>query len=318
MSYKKVLFVSSLADFMYNFVSFKRMQEYDYTGQETRLHRFDRFLDKKKYSKNILTQEIIYLYNLENIHLKPATGAGLCSIVRNFSKYLNMFRPESYILPSGSMRFPIQKRYYLYSRKEICILIKAARSQKYKDAAISQCLSFLIGLLYTTGLRLNEALKLTLDDIDFQNKTLLIRKGKFAKDRYIALHHTVISRIYDWISIRKTFIQTKNENALFTDAKGIPIKDYRIQGFFHKLIIQNMIGQNTLAAPRLHDLRHTYACNCVNSWREKGEDVNAKLPVLSTAMGHVDISSTQIYLHITAANLHSAADHFHKKVFKNK
>jgi integrase/recombinase XerD len=318
MSCKMVLFVSSLADSMYDFVNFKQLQGYDYTGQGTRLYRFDRFLDRRNYTENILTKEIIFQYNRGNIHLKPATGAGLYSIVRNFSKYLNMFKPGSYVLPAGNMRFQARKRYYLYSIKEICILIEAARSQKYRDSAMSQSLSFLIGLLYTTGLRLNEALKLTVEDIDFKNKTLFIRKGKFAKDRYVVLHHTVVSHLYEWINVRKTFRLTENENILFTDAGGIPIKDYRIQGFFHKLIVKHMIGHNAADVPRLHDLRHTYACNCVNRWREKGDDINAKLPVLSTAMGHVDISSTQIYLHITAANLRSAAGRYHEKVFENK
>ena len=312
------LFVSSLADSMYDFINYKRIQGYNYSTQEARLWLFDCFLYKRNYTENILTAEIVYHYNQGNVHLKPTTRASLFSIVRNFSGYLNMFNPDSYVLPAGSMKFSIQKRYYLYSRKEICILIEAEHNLKYRYAAISHCLSFLTGLLYTTGLRINEALKLTVDDIDFQNKTLFIRKGKFAKDRYVMLDSSVISRLSEWLAIRKTFIQNEDENILFVDAKGMPVKDYRIRGFFHKLIVKHKIGRNAQSAPRLHDLRHTYACCCVNRWRENGDDINAKLPVLSTAMGHVDISSTQIYLHITAANLHSAAERFHKNVFENK
>jgi len=55
-------------------------------------------------------------------------------------------------------------------------------------------------------------------------------------------------------------------------------------------------------------LRHTYASNCLEKWRREGADVNAKLPLLATAMGHTEIEHTQIYLHITAQQLREASE----------
>jgi integrase len=66
--------------------------------------------------------------------------------------------------------------------------------------------------------------------------------------------------------------------------------------------------------PRLHDLRHNYACRCIALWRTEEEDVNALLPVLSNAMGHVDFPSTQVYLHIDAAALRQASVKFNQHI----
>ena len=68
------------------------------------------------------------------------------------------------------------------------------------------------------------------------------------------------------------------------------------------------LGTAAVKPPRLHDLRHTYACNCLQKWRREGADLKAKLPVLATAMGHTKIEHTQIYLHVTPAQLREASE----------
>jgi integrase len=77
------------------------------------------------------------------------------------------------------------------------------------------------------------------------------------------------------------------------------------------------VGVEAAQSPRFHDLRHTFACDCLRKWYEEGVDVNAKLPILSTAMGHVNINDTQLYLHVTAQLLNLAAARFHKTFTNN-
>ena len=67
-------------------------------------------------------------------------------------------------------------------------------------------------------------------------------------------------------------------------------------------------------SPRLHDLRHNYACRRLALWRQAGVDVNAMLPILATAMGHVNFFATQHYLHLDAVALQQAAARFHTHV----
>jgi integrase len=78
---------------------------------------------------------------------------------------------------------------------------------------------------------------------------------------------------------------------------------------FRRLCIH--VGLTAKPPPRLHDLRHNYACRRIALWRQAQEDVDALLPVLANAMGHVDFFSTQVYLHIDAAGLQQASTKFH-------
>ena len=71
------------------------------------------------------------------------------------------------------------------------------------------------------------------------------------------------------------------------------------------------VGASATQEPRLHDLRHTFACDCLRKWYDEGVDVNARLPILATAMGHVNVHDTQLYLHVTAQLLQVAASRFH-------
>ena len=76
------------------------------------------------------------------------------------------------------------------------------------------------------------------------------------------------------------------------------------------------IGKNQ---PRIHDLRHTFAVHRLLQWYDDDskEDINVKLPFLSTYMGHVKITSTQIYLHATNELLQKGCDRFHHFFFDN-
>jgi integrase len=65
-------------------------------------------------------------------------------------------------------------------------------------------------------------------------------------------------------------------------------------------------------APRLHDLRHTFAVHRLLRWYREGVDVQSKLPALSTFLGHIDSRSTQVYLTVTAAQLQEASSRFHR------
>jgi len=65
--------------------------------------------------------------------------------------------------------------------------------------------------------------------------------------------------------------------------------------------------------PRLHDLRHNYASECLIQWQHDCKDIETLLPVLSTAMGHVNPCATQRYIHINASTLFDASGKIHAR-----
>ena len=171
-------FKSTLCSYMKQFVEFKRQQGYSYINQEKRLSRFDSFLQSENYALKVLSVAILALY-IEGLSKLSARGrAARLSSVREFSKYLNARFPESSILASSLFKVPETVRFYLFSKQEVCQLMKAAERLGMRDKIRSNCMCFLIGLLYSTGLRIDEALPLTRDDVDLINLRIFIQKGK--------------------------------------------------------------------------------------------------------------------------------------------
>jgi integrase/recombinase XerD len=164
---------------------------------------------------------------------------------------------------------------------------------------------FLIGLLYCTGLRINEALKLNLGDVDLDCGTLFVRYGKFGKDRLVVMTHGTLEALQDWLELRSRYAGTERSAPLLLGGINSRLTYWQAKRAF-KTVCQRC-GLHDRPPPRFHDLRHNFACRCIARWRETGKDVQALLPVLANAMGHVDIFATQLYIHVDGAALQQAS-----------
>jgi integrase/recombinase XerD len=183
---KHVSFESPLADMMERFVAHKRMQGYDYTEQEKELRFFDRFLCGEDCPDSLLRRAVFSGYLETLSHLKLKSRENRLGVVHQFSLYLNAHRPESRVMPSRLLpAFARNIRFYRITVAEVGALMDAAGKLPPKIRAA--CIRFLIGLLYTTGLRISEAINLNLGDVDLEHNTLFVHRGKFGKDRLIAL-----------------------------------------------------------------------------------------------------------------------------------
>jgi len=310
-------FNSSFADKMQQFVNYKQTQGYDYTDQAKALLYFDRFACQRGYAQTQLSQKMIDDYIHDMTRLMPNSQYRRLAILRVFSGYLQLFDPESCVFHDIPVKLASLPRYYLYSAEESNDLLRYAKKLDPNGSIRPHCIHLLIGLLYVTGLRISEALALNLEDIDSDNKTLLVRKGKFAKDRYVALDKSTSKIIRNYL-LKRTMCQPAGDHAaLFITPRGKRLSYSDANSTFRKMRAECQVGQDALKPPRLHDLRHTFACNCLLKWYNDGGDINARLPILATAMGHVDIDSTQVYLHISSTLLQQAAQRFHNTFTTN-
>ncbi len=138
-----------------------------------------------------------------------------------------------------------------------------------------------------------------------------MRKGKFSKQRYVVLDQTTVRAANEYLT-RRLACQPSGTNApFFLTSSGKRLNYPRADATFRCMVRRLGIGHGARHLPRLHDLRHTYASNCLLKWHTEGADVNAKLPILATAMGHVNVGNTQIYLHVSSRLLQHAAQRFH-------
>ncbi len=304
-------FISSLAPRMFAFIGFKRMQGYDYSFGMGQLRRFDRFLNRIGYEPPSLDLAVFERYRAELTDLGFTARQGALSSLRQFSLYLQAFEPQSEVLPLGLVpRRARPLRFYALSPAQVARLMEACETLAPRQAPRAQALRVLIGLLYSTGLRIAEALGLELRDVDFEQATLRVRRGKFGKDRIVVMSPSTREALQQWMGLRATYAGSEPTAAVFAEAPARRLCVGWARHNFRTLCKQ--CGLNAQPPPRLHDLRHNYACECLAQWRAAGEDVHALLPVLAHAMGHVGIHSTQLYLHTGPAAFRQAATIFHR------
>jgi integrase/recombinase XerD len=258
----------------------------------------------------ILHSEYFTGYLASLSHLKPENRESRMGVVHPFSRYLNAFRPESRVMPLRMLPAVARSiRFCRITPDEVGVLMDVAGQLSPKIRAA--CIRFLIGLLYTTGLRISEAINLNLGDVDLARSTLFVHRGKFGKDRLVALAPSTTEALKTWLNLRSFHAGNGNSAPLLVSAPDKRLSYQQAKHAFTKLRAQCELPGNP--PPRLHDLRHNYASECLARWRREGKDIQTLLPILSAAMGHVNPRSTQRYVHIDAATLLDASGKIHDR-----
>jgi len=299
---------SVLSESMREFVEFKRMQGYEYRVGAYKLKLFDRFLKKSVCFDGILKDDVFAEY-IASMHCKPISRVQQLSVVRQFSRYLHSLHPENTVLSmSMQPKYTHNLRFYYLSSEEIKDLMLATAELKPVNGIKVHCVRFLIGFLYCTGLRINEALNLNLENVNVQDAVITVRKGKFGKDRIVALSESMSNALKQYLDVRSRYASTGLTAPLMVGKYNARLTYWQAVSSFRKLC--KITGLDNKQTPRLHDLRHNFACGCLEVWRNEGEDIQALLPVLANAMGHVNYYSTQIYVHTNGETLRSASERF--------
>ena len=312
---KMISFHCFLAEKMQQFVAFKRMQGYDYTNQARTLSYFDSFLlDEFAADQGpCLSLDALQRYVATTAHLEGFSRRTKLSSLREFSRYLHARCPNSALLPRDIVpRRQPTVRFYRIEPEQVANLMAATATVLPADSIRACTIRVLIGLLYCTGLRIDEALNLTLKDIDAQRAMLHVAKGKFNKQRLVPMSSSTLTALNNYLAVRSRHAGTGSSSPLFIGAYNKRLSYCQAYDGFLRLC--RYCGLDGKPLPRLHDLRHNYACRRLVLWRQEGRDINAMLPVLATAMGHVNIFHTQIYLHIEPGELHAAATLLHTRL----
>lgn len=262
----------------------------------------DRFLMAELKPGKPITAELVERWFKSMEHLSVGSRLNRMSIMRQFCIYLSNFDPQTCIIYQSF--FPRRNRPapHIYSLQEMTMILDAAGRIGQVGSLRPMLISTIIGLLCSTGLRIGEALKLLLADVDIEGELLTIRNTKFKKSRYVPLSPSTARQLADFMHQR--------EAAGFSTASTAPVfispsrKAYRpgriCEVFLEILRDVGLRGPKGERGPRLHDLRHSFAVNRLAQWYRQGENINAKLPLLATYLGHSSLIGTEAYLHATA------------------
>jgi site-specific recombinase XerD len=312
-------FVSALADRFYQFVRFRRLGRVDGGSQIQLLEPFDRFLNQEGFQGRWATRDMVDRYVATTEHLHPGSRANRLSLVRQFCRYLRQFEPDCYVperilaIERRPTRIP-----HIYTEDEIKAILAAARDLPPPGSLRPKTYSTLFGLLYTTGLRCGEAFALNLDNVDLDRSLLYIRKGKFSKSRCVPISPSTSVALQKYVQERARVASTAAELPLFLTRTGRRVYHTNADFAFRQVLTKcGLRGGRGCPGPRMHDLRHSFACTRLLKWYREGKDVQTLLPALATYLGHVNVSSTQVYLRATAELLEEANERFLTNVRQN-
>ncbi len=247
-------------------------------------------------------------------HQKHYTLAGLFRFA--MQRGLVSTSPVAYRLPKR----PAYATPYIYSEEELRRMLDATSAldlphPKNGQPATIPALTFrtLILLLYGAGLRLSEALALTLDDVDLHTNMLLVRNTKFFKTRLVPIGPRLSSALGLYADKRLALIRRPPAGSAFLLRRdGAAISLYTAERYFRMLRRRTAIGRDDGAyfQPRLHDMRHAFAVHRLVAWYRQGANVQLLLPKLSTYLGHISLAETQHYLTMTPDLLREAGRRF--------
>lgn len=217
-------------------------------------------------------------------------------------------------LPLLKPKLPAPQTPYVYSPDELQRLLDATATVNSPFSRLqATTYRVLLLALYGAGLRISEAIALTVADVDLADRVLTVRSTKFYKTRLVPIGIPLAAALTAYYEQRSRLAMPAGQGSAFLCSRS-----------GHHLIYQHVITQfqriRSVACiacppgeprpPRLHDLRHTAAVHRVLAWYRAGKDVQLLLPHLATYLGHASIASTQRYLQMTPELLQQASNRF--------
>jgi integrase/recombinase XerD len=298
--------MSALADHAQNYLQVRRALGFKLAGEGQLLREFVACAEAAG-QRTITTQFALQWAR------RPASGSPnylsrRLRAVRGFARYLHALDSTCEIPPIELL--PARKHRpapYLYSEEEILALMAAAR--RLRPPLRAATFQTLIGLLACTGLRIGEAIRLDRDDVDLDHRLLIVRDSKFGKSREVLLHDSAVRALDDYRQRRDQLCPDTTERSFFITTRGTRLCHPTVYVPFRALLKHAGIEHPSPARRvRVHDLRHSFAVKTLLGWYRDGGDVAARMPLLSTYLGHVDPAATYWYLSAAPELLTLAAE----------
>lgn len=306
MIYRKPIyeFRSVFAPFIGDYLDMKDALGEKYTSPGNILRQFDHYCLIKDVQKPVLTEAIVNDWLATKSGEKNSTHSTRISVLRCFSKHLSALGNEVSWNPYPGYTSRVSKYVpYIFCREELMRIFKSADSIPVMRGKSQFHLVFptLLRVLYGCGLRVSEALNLTLRDVDLEKGFITVRTAKFDKQRRIPISESLLTALRNYSVKNQELIGVHADGFFFPNANGECYSQRTVYDKFRTILWQSDIPhQGKGKGPRVHDLRHTFAVHSLQQTIKQGKDMYVSLTSLMTYLGHSKISSTEYYLRLTA------------------
>jgi integrase/recombinase XerD len=290
--------MKSLQNAIEDYIALRRSLGFKLDDMAADLTKFASFLEQK--AAPYITTALALEWAMQSTDHLPSHWARRLGFVRVFARHWSATDPRTEIPPAGLLPFRAQRaRPYLYTEQEIQRLLAAAKSLSPASGLRPWTYHCLFGLLAVSGLRISEAIKLERQDVDFYQGVLTIRQTKFNKNRLIPLHASTRDVLSEYAEHRDRLVPNPSSSRFLLNDCGRCLERSAVRRTFYDLSRQiGLRGPADHTGPRIHDFRHRFALNTLIQWYRAGEDIERRLPVLSTFLGHAHVGDTYWYLSI--------------------
>jgi len=249
-----------------------------------------------------ITKEFADLWIKKTINESSRNHYQRAICLNHFSAFLCGLGIKSYIpkLPPPPKTTFIP---HIYSPTEVKALFEASDKLRMPHACMSCsliCLPLLIRALYSTGIRIGEALALKDEDVNLVENYLRVRDSKNGKERIVPISETIAEACRHYLSYRNKMPSKRPFEYFFVKLDGSQPSAATVGVWFRRCLSQAGIPYiGMYQGPRVHDLRHTFAVTSLANMAEAGIDLYVSLPILSTYLGHQSLESTNQYVRLT-------------------
>jgi integrase/recombinase XerD len=299
--------MKKLLQAVHDYLFVRRTLGYKLEREGTLLPEFVRFL--KRHDASFITVDLALAWATER-PASPNWWRGRFIMVRQFARYAHTLDKRNEIPPADLLPIRKARVTYVYSEAEIGALLRACNV--FHCSLMQATYATLIGLLAVTGIRIGEARALNRSDFNAEQGILTIRSGKFGKSRHIPIHCSTTAALLTYARHRDRVIRHAKSESFFISQWGTRLLPQNVRLNFKHIRRHAGLERPHMRAPRIHDLRHTFAVRTLLRWQKGDVPIGPWLPVLSTYMGHVSPSSTYWYLTGTPELLALAAKHLEK------
>ncbi len=279
------------------YLDYRRRLGFQLRSEGQMLLEFARFADGVGHTGPLATELAVRWARLP-AGAAPLYQARRLEVVRCFARHRAIFDPATEVPPERLLG-PAHRRTdpSIYSEAELAALLAAASRLASPTGLRPHTYATLIGLPICTGLRISEALKMSRGDVDWGQGWIMIRASKFHKSRLVPLHPTAVPVWREYARHRDLLHPIARSESFFISDRGSALPYSTVRQTFRKLCSQLPDPRRPDGrAPRLHDIRHTFACSRLLRSYAEGVDLDHAVASLSTYLGHAKVSDTYWYL----------------------
>ena len=262
--------MKSLSDGIKDYVLMKKAMGFSFYDQELRLRSFCKFMEKNNKVKIAL--DLSKRWALDGEKSPTWRNAKNLSTLRAFATYWKTIDTKTELWPHNYWPIRYQRKNpYIYRDSEVQKLLRACHTLEPKMNTRSLTFYTLFGLIAACGLRVSEALSLTIDDVDIKAGIITIRVTKFNKTRAIPVHETTRRALKKYAAVRDSYskqigVEIHGTGPFFITPKGGVISGGIVEWTFNKIALKCGVRKESRRGPRIHDLRHTFVVRTLESW----------------------------------------------------